>query len=66
MTFELEQILPNNFETYEKSIQDSIIKYINQLETIEIQAYTIGKQHLGTSFNIVKSNGYINWQKNNK
>jgi len=66
MTFELEQILPENFETYEKSIQESIIKYINQLEIIEKQAYTIGKQHLGTSFNIIKSNGYINWQKNNK
>jgi hypothetical protein len=66
MTFELEQILPDNFQTYEKSIQESIIKYINQLEAIEKQAYTIGKQHLGTSFNIVRSNGYINWQKNNK
>jgi hypothetical protein len=66
MNLELEQILPDNFQSYEKSIQESIIKYINQLETIEKQAYTIGKQHLGTSFNIIKSNGYINWQKNNK
>lgn len=66
MNLELEQILPDNFQSYEKSIQESIIKYINQLGTIEKQAYTIGKQHLGTSFNIIKSNGYINWQKNNK
>ena len=66
MTFELEQILPDNFETYEKSIQESIIKYVKQLESIEKQSYIIGKQHLGTSFNIIKSNGYINWLKNNK
>lgn len=66
MNCELASILPNNFETYEKHIQDSIIKYLNQLESIEKKAYIIGKQHLGTSFNIIKSNGYINWQKNNK
>lgn len=66
MNCELDCILPNNFETYEKPIQESIINYIKQLEPIEKQAYIIGKQHLGTSFNIIKSNGYINWQKNNK
>jgi hypothetical protein len=66
MNCELERILPDNFETYNKSIQESIIKYVKQLEPIEKQAYIIGKQHLGTTFNIIKSNGYLNWQKNNK
>jgi hypothetical protein len=66
MNCELESILPDNFETYNKSIQESIIKYVKQLEPIEKQAYIIGKQHLGTTFNIIKSNGYLNWQKNNK
>jgi len=66
MNCELERILPDNFETYNKSIQESIIKYVKQLEAIEKQSYIIGKQHLGTSFNIIKSNGYINWLKNNK
>jgi hypothetical protein len=66
MNNNLDCILSNNFETYEKNIQESILKYLNQLEPIEKQAYIIGKQHLGSSFNILKSNGYINWLKNNK
>lgn len=58
--------LPNTFEKYDISIQESIIKYLKQLSIIEKKAYSIGKEHLGTSFNVVKSNGYLNWQKNNK
>jgi hypothetical protein len=58
--------LPNTFEKYDISIQESLIKYLKQLSIIEKKAYSIGKEHLGTSFNVVKSNGYLNWQKNNK
>ena len=58
--------LPNTFEKYDISIQESIIKYLKQLSIIEKKAYSIGKEHLGTSFNVVKSNGYLNWKKNNK
>jgi hypothetical protein len=65
MNCELKCILPSNFDSYEKNIQESIINYLNQLDNIEKKAYIIGKQHLGTSFNIIKSNGYINWKKNN-
>jgi hypothetical protein len=60
------ELLPDNFYKYDKDLQVSIKNYLNQLDIIEKKAYIIGKQHLGTSFNIVKSNGYINWQKNNK
>jgi hypothetical protein len=35
------------------------------LDKIERQAYTIGKRHLGSSFNLIKSNGFIKWKKNN-
>ena len=58
--------LPSLFEKYDKTIQESIIKYLKHLDKIERQAYTIGKAHLGSSFNIVKSNGFIDWNKNNK
>lgn len=58
--------LPNTFEKYEIIIQESIIKYLKQLSLIERKAYAIGKDHLGTSFNVIKSNGYLNWSKNNK
>jgi len=57
--------LPNTFEKYDGATQLSLIKYLKQLEPIEKQAYTIGKSHLGTSFNVLKSNGYASWKKNN-
>lgn len=57
--------LPNNFEIYDDLIKESLIKYLKHLSPIERQAYTIGKQHLGSSFNVLKSNGYISWKKDN-
>ncbi len=35
--------------------------YIKQLTQIEESAYKIAKSHLGTSFNLKKSNGYLKW-----
>jgi hypothetical protein len=58
--------LPNNFETYDDSVKESVVKYLKQLNRIEKQAYTIGKSHLGTSFNVLKSNGYNDWLKKMK
>jgi hypothetical protein len=58
--------LPNNFENYDKKTQELIVNYLKHLNTIERQAYTIGKKHLGSSFNVIKSNGFIDWKKNNK
>ena len=53
------------FEMYDEKTQQSILLYLNQLNTLEIKAYHIARDHLGSSFNIVKSNGYISW-KNKK
>lgn len=58
--------LPNNFQNYTQEMQKLIINYLKHLGTIERQAYTIGKRHLGTSFNVVKSNGFLYWKQNNK
>jgi hypothetical protein len=57
--------LPNSFEKYNDTTKESIIKYLKHLNVIEKQAYTIGKAHLGSSFNVLKSNGYIDWKKHN-
>lgn len=57
--------LPSLFEKYEPIVQDNLIKYLKQLDAIERQAYIIGKSHLGSSFNVLKSNGYNDWLKNN-
>ena len=58
--------LPNNFENYDKDTQSSIIEYITHLSDIEKKAYKIAHNHLGSSFNVVKSNGYNDWLKTRK
>jgi hypothetical protein len=58
--------LPNNFENYDEKNKELIVNYLKHLDKIERQAYTIGKAHLGSSFNIIKSNGFVDWKKNLK
>ena len=43
--------------------QQQIQNYLNQMNEMEKKAYRIALNHLGTSFNIYKSNGYIQWYK---
>ena len=57
--------LPDNFERYTQDIQELIVEYLKQLNSIERKAYSIGKEHLRTSFNVVKSNGFNEWKKKN-
>lgn len=58
--------LPNNFANLSDKNKELITKYLNQLDPIEKKAYLIAKDHLGSSFNIIKSNGYNDWLKNRK
>jgi hypothetical protein len=58
--------LPNNFENYDSDTQSSIIEYITHLSDLEKKAYKIAHNHLGSSFNVVKSNGYNDWLKTRK
>lgn len=55
--------LPEHFAKYNQDTQDKIIKYLEQLTPIERLAYQIAYDHLGSSFNIVKSNGFCDWLK---
>jgi len=63
-----------NFELTKLSIPDSVFKlslenqtkiynYLIQMNEPQKKAYLIAKDHLGTSFNILKSNGYSEWIK---
>ena len=58
--------LPINYENYDDDTQAAIIEYISHLSTIEKKAYKIAYNHLGSSFNVVKSNGYNDWLKTRK
>jgi len=43
-----------------------INEYLEQLDEKEKLACKIAMEHLGTSFNILRSNGYSEWKKNKK
>lgn len=58
--------LPNNFDKYSNETQKLVVEYLNGLDKFELTAYNIAKSHLGSSFNIVKSNGYSDWLKSKK
>ena len=57
--------LPNNISILSDEEQRDIYNYLSQLEDTHKKAYVIAFNHLGTSFNIYKSNGYKDW-KNKK
>lgn len=66
--FELE--LPIQDIVFLKPIEDqqNIYEYLLFVKdnTLERKAYNIAYNHLGTSFNILKSVGYVEWMKSNK
>jgi hypothetical protein len=41
-------------------------QYILELDDIQRKAFLIAKEHLGTSFNILRSNGFKEWKKSKK
>lgn len=54
--------MDNKDKDKDKTI-DQIQEYINKLTVLEKKAFEIAKNHLGTSFNINKSNGMKEWKK---
>jgi hypothetical protein len=43
--------------------QCDVYNYLKKMGDVEKKAYLIAKEHLGSSFNICKSNGYKEWKK---
>ena len=37
-------------------------EYLRTLSPKQLQGYHIAKSHLGSSFNLIKSNGFIEWK----
>jgi len=56
----------NDDENKNIELEKEINEYLNQLDLKEKIAYKIAMEHLGTSFNIVRSNGFSEWKKNKK
>ena len=42
--------------------QTEVYNYLIQMSQSQKKAYLIAKDHLGTSFNILKSNGFSEWK----
>ena len=54
-------------QKYDLEKQNFILEYLNQLDEKEQIAYKIAYEHLGSSFHILRSNGYQEWlNKKNK
>lgn len=54
--------LPEIVKQYPLEKQREIFEYLNQMDEHYKQAYLIAYNHLGTSFNIYKSNGFKEWK----
>ena len=54
--------IPLGVPEYPSEIQKEIFDYLEQMNKMERKAYIIAQQHLGTSFNIYRSNGFKEWR----
>ena len=61
----LDLAIPETVLLYTIEVQKDIFDYIQQMNDENKKAYLIAKAHLGSSFNILKSNGYKEWKNKN-
>ena len=57
--------IPDTVYKYSLETQKEIFEYLQSMDAHNITAYLIAVSHLGTSFNIQKSNGYKEWKLKN-
>jgi len=57
---------PEIIKSYPIPNQQEIFEYLQQIEGNDKKAYLIAFHHLGSSFNIYKSNGFKEWKQKNK
>ena len=53
--------IPDNIYSKSLETQEKIYSYLSNMSELEKTAYLIAYEHLGSSFNILKSNGYKEW-----
>ena len=54
--------IPELIKQYPLEKQEEIYKYLSEIDEHHKQAYIIAYKHLGSSFNIYKSNGFKEWK----
>lgn len=55
--------IPEIVNSYCYEEKKEIFNYLKQMDKMHIKGYLIAKEHLGSSFNIYKSNGFKEWKK---
>ena len=55
--------VPSYINNYSDSLKSEIFEYLQQMDDLQKKAYKIAYNHLGTSFNICRSNGFKDWKK---
>jgi hypothetical protein len=56
--------IPDIVKTYPFDVQREIFDYLSEMDEKERIGYKIALDHLGTSFDISRSNGFITWKRN--
>jgi hypothetical protein len=51
---------------YPEDLSEKMNLYLSQLNDTQLMAFRVAKRHLGSSFNLAKSNGFIEWSKTHK
>jgi hypothetical protein len=52
-----------NINSCNENIEELMLQYLETLSEKEKKAYYIAKSHLGSSFQLEKSNTFIQWKK---
>ena len=58
--------IPEIIQSYSREEKITIFHYLNTLNETQQIAYKIAVNHLGSSYNICRSNGYKDWVKQNE
>lgn len=53
--------IPDIVKTYSVEKQREIYNYLSDMDELNIVAYKIAFNHLGSSFDICRSNGFLDW-----
>jgi len=57
--------VPMLVKTYPIEKQREIFNYLSEMDELNKKAYEIAFDHLGSSFNIFRSNGFKEWKHKN-
>lgn len=58
--------IPESVKSYSPEKQKDIFDYLHDMDDHHKRAYMIALQHLGSSFNIYRSNGFKEWKQTKK